>query len=207
MWYVIRNQVAGPNALKLVDNPTLGRILIAHNTFVGRKAALVTFAHELEFVQSNNNLWIHVTPGDVWEAYNGVGTHWRTDLDYDGFYWHPDTDYPFYWEGTNYPSFSTFQAGTGHEPHGIVVDIQTCFATLDLPLTGPIPLQHMTLGASSQAIDAGIPLPNINDNFGGQNPDLGAFEFQGILPDYGPRPTDTDPPELTPGQPGQPHRI
>ena len=196
-WYIIRNQVAGPNALKLVDNPTLGRMLIAHNTFVGRKAALVTFAHELEFVQSNNNLWIHVTPGDIWEAYSGVGIHWRTDLDFDGFYWHPDTDYPFYWGGVNYPSFDAFVAGTGLEPNGIVVEINTCFEFFDLPLTGPIPAQHMTLAAGSGAIDAGIPLSNINDGFNGQNPDLGVFEYGELLPVYGPR---------GPGRPGKPAR-
>ena len=36
-------------------------------------------------------------------------------------------------------------------------------------------------------IDAGIVLPNINDEFTGRAPDLGAFELGKPLPHYGPR--------------------
>jgi len=207
-WYVVRNQVAGRNALKLVDNPTLGRLLIAHNTFVGRGDYLVTFAHELVRAQSSNNLWIHVTPGDIWEGYWGEGIHWRTDLDHDGFYWHPDTDYPFYWDGVNYPSFAAFRDGTGLEAHGIVVDVATCFASLDMPLEGTIPPQWMTLAAGSGAIDAGIPLPNVDDGYTGALPDLGAFEYGAALPHYGPRPAgDETAIEDDPAIPGGPDDL
>lgn len=201
-WYILRNQVAGNRALKLVDNPTLGRMLIAHNTFVGRGAYLVTFAHELAYVQSANNLWIHATPGDIWEAYGGDNTHWRTDLDYDGFYWHPDTDFPFYWGGVNYPSFSAFQDATGLEPHAVVVDIDRCFEELELPLEGVIPAQHMLLAAGAGAIDAGRLLPNVNDAYNGSLPDLGAFEFGAEVEQYGPRSDDTTSNDRDPDEPG-----
>jgi hypothetical protein len=154
----------------------------------------VTFAHELAFVQSSNNLWIHVAPGDIWEAYGPDNTHWRTDLDYDGFYWHPATDYPFYWGSVNYPSFAAFQAATGLEPNGIVVGLDTCFENLAVPLDGAIPHQFMTLATGSEAIDAGRMLPGINDGYRGSKPDLGAYEFGAELPWYGPRPGD----ELSP---------
>jgi len=37
------------------------------------------------------------------------------------------------------------------------------------------------------AIDAGILLPTINDDFTGRAPDLGAYELGKPLPHYGPR--------------------
>jgi hypothetical protein len=44
-----------------------------------------------------------------------------------------------------------------------------------------------TLKPKSKAIDAGVALPNINDNFTGKAPDLGALESGQPLPHYGPR--------------------
>jgi hypothetical protein len=43
------------------------------------------------------------------------------------------------------------------------------------------------LKPSSKAIDAGVVLPNINDDFSGKAPDLGAIEFGQQLQHYGPR--------------------
>jgi len=46
--------------------------------------------------------------------------------------------------------------------------------------------------ADSPAIDKGIDiLPNVNDDFAGKAPDLGAIEFDKPLPHYGPRTTGT----------------
>ena len=44
------------------------------------------------------------------------------------------------------------------------------------------------LRPGSAAVDAGIRLPNINDDFTGRAPDLGAYEIEQPLPHYGPRP-------------------
>ena len=46
----------------------------------------------------------------------------------------------------------------------------------------------LRLRAGSAAVDAGVPLANINDGFTGSAPDLGAYEVGGELPIYGPRP-------------------
>jgi len=47
----------------------------------------------------------------------------------------------------------------------------------------------------SVAIDAGMPIPTINDGHTGKAPDLGAYELGQPLPAYGPR-------ELPPGMMG-----
>ena len=45
----------------------------------------------------------------------------------------------------------------------------------------------MTLDANCAAVDAGEVLPNINDNYAGSAPDMGAYEVGWPLPNYGPR--------------------
>ena len=52
---------------------------------------------------------------------------------------------------------------------------------------GPVGPRHLTLKAGCNAIDAGAVLPNINENFVGKAPDLGAYEHGKGLPHYGPR--------------------
>jgi hypothetical protein len=44
------------------------------------------------------------------------------------------------------------------------------------------------LRPDSAAVDAGVRPPNINDDFTGRAPDLGAYESEQPLPHYGPRP-------------------
>ena len=44
------------------------------------------------------------------------------------------------------------------------------------------------LRPDSAAVDAGVRLPNVNDDFTGRAPDLGAYETGRPLPHYGPRP-------------------
>ena len=49
------------------------------------------------------------------------------------------------------------------------------------------------LKPGSKAVDAGVRLPNVNDDFGGQAPDLGAYETGKPLPVYGPRTAPAQP--------------
>ncbi len=186
-WYIIRNQVAAPaeNALKLRDS--VDRALLAHNTFVGWQGAQTVQTQRLLSMQSNNNLWITVSDWYAWENGSGGAPDWRTNLDYDGFDW-GDYVYAFKW-GERYPDLPSFQAATGLETHALRVDKDVCFETFDVPNAPPgsVPLQFMTLRADCNAVDAGIPLPNINDGYLGAAPDLGAYEVGADLPHYGPR--------------------
>jgi hypothetical protein len=45
----------------------------------------------------------------------------------------------------------------------------------------------LSLNAHSNALDAGLPLPNINDDYAGERPDLGALERGREAPHYGVR--------------------
>jgi len=187
-WYFIRNQVAAPleSCLKLRQ---ISRVLLAHNLFVGWAGALAYGSEGMLNFQSNNNIWITVTDGYVWENGEGGAAGRRTNLDYDGFDW-GSSGYAFKW-GSNarYHDLHEFQNATGLEPHGIHINRDTSFATFDVPQAPPasMPLQYMTLKHGSNAIDAGIVLPGINDDFSGSAPDLGPFEIGAPLPHYGPR--------------------
>lgn len=48
-------------------------------------------------------------------------------------------------------------------------------------------LTLLRIRPSGAAVDAGVRLPSVNDDFAGAAPDLGALEAGGAVPHYGPR--------------------
>ncbi len=52
--------------------------------------------------------------------------------------------------------------------------------------------QDLRLTPDAPAVNAGLVLPNINDDFEGKAPDIGAYETGKSLPHYGPRPRQID---------------
>lgn len=186
-WYIFRNQVAAPieSAIKFRDS--VGRALIAHNTFVGWQGAQKSGSEFLVSVQSNNNLWISMTNWYAWENSPGGTPTWRTRLDYDGFDW-GDYIYAIKWND-RYSSLTAFYQATGLEQHAVHIDKNTCFTSINIPNPPPasMPFQYLTIKPTCNAVDAGITLPNINDDHNGIAPDLGAYEVGATLPHYGPR--------------------
>jgi hypothetical protein len=80
-------------------------------------------------------------------------------------------------------------AASGLEVHGIEIDYDI-FENLQPPK--PDRVYHATdlsfkLRPNGKAVDSGIKLPNVNDNFAGKAPDLGALEAGTAEPVYGPR--------------------
>ncbi len=92
----------------------------------------------------------------------------------------------------SFANLADFRSATGQETHGIEVDYDI-FENLH----GPNPAQRFAvyhaadlnfrLKPNSKAVDAGMRIPTVNDDFGGQAPDLGAYEVGRPLPHYGPR--------------------
>lgn len=92
---------------------------------------------------------------------------------------------------------------TGQDKHSIVVD-WTGFVNAQAPsevsdperlhswgttsagVTNPI-LIDLRLKVTSPAIDTGVFIPNVTDDFTGKAPDLGAYEHGQPMPKYGPR--------------------
>ncbi|NND32447.1 MAG: hypothetical protein HKN76_07640, partial [Saprospiraceae bacterium] len=192
-YYVLFNQVAVLNSqsvLKLRDRSD--RALITHNTFIINSGPMASGANFLENFEIKNNLWISINDRYAWENGTSSSTNWKTDFDYDGFDW-GNYAYAFKWGSSNrYVDIPAFTSATGQESHGISVNHETCFDTLGYtPSSGTVDsflIQYYTLKASCNAVDAGTTLPNINDEFNGMAPDLGAYETGKPLPHYGVRP-------------------
>lgn len=91
-----------------------------------------------------------------------------------------------------FSSLKEFSKKTGYESHGIELKGEV-FENVLLPDPAsrghiyPVHGYDFSLRRSSQAIDAGMVLPNITDGFKGKAPDMGALEHGGIAPHYGPR--------------------
>jgi hypothetical protein len=81
----------------------------------------------------------------------------------------------------------------GLYPHGLLLDPVTLFEDgFQMPdhkdtLYGPL-RNAPVLGLESMALDGGEVLANINEDFVGAAPDLGAYERGRPIPPYGPRP-------------------
>lgn len=189
-WYVLYNQVAAPGEDALKLRSRTDRVLLAHNTLVAWSGPVSSGSDLLRNFKSNNNLWVSVQDRYVWE--NGVdgSNNWKTDLDYDGFDWgaYP---YAFKWgNNVRLEDIGEFQALTGQEMNAVRIDHNTCFNSFNVPSPppAPVPFQHLTLDANCAAVDAGLPLANINEGFLGSAPDMGAYELGQNMPHYGPRP-------------------
>jgi len=113
---------------------------------------------------------------------------WMTDVDYDGFDW-GDSPQAFRWENNKrFPDLKTFSEAVGIEEHGIRVRKEDIFDKWSIPAEpARVALQHLPLKADSEAVDAGVVVPNIGDDFEGKAPDLGAYEHGRSVPQYGPR--------------------
>ena len=92
---------------------------------------------------------------------------------------------------------------SGLEEHGIIVDYDD-FEDLQKPIQGPVGTSfgempgrvyhavdlNFNLNSNGNAVDAAVVIPNVNDNFTGKAPDLGALEVGAPPVVYGARHLD-----------------
>jgi hypothetical protein len=95
-------------------------------------------------------------------------------------------------EDRRFKTLQEFSEATGQDRHSVIVDYDV-FQKVTPPdpndpriLYKPADFDFQ-LRPGSVAVDAGVRLPNVNDGFTGQAPDLGAYEVGQPLPHYGPR--------------------
>ena len=94
-------------------------------------------------------------------------------------------------ERRRFKTLKEYSAATGQDAHSVLVDYDV-FVNVRPPGPDPRTLYKPSdfdfqLKAGSAAVDAGIRLPGVNDDFTGAAPDLGAYERDRPLPHYGPR--------------------
>ncbi len=192
-YYVLYNQVAVLNNQSVLKLRTRSdRALIAHNTFIINSGPMASGSQFLNNFEIKNNLWISINDRYAWE--NGVTTttNWKTDFDHNGFDW-GNYEYAFKWSDVRLRDIPAFHAQTGQETNGIRIDHTTCFENLHYTTTNGMVdsfhLEYHTLSAACPAIDHGIVIMGINEDFNGLAPDLGAYEYGRPLPVYGVRQT------------------
>ncbi len=122
-----------------------------------------------------------------------TGYDGNNHLDYNSYYHMPGQDpRKFEWNDVTYFSMEAFQAATGQEAHGLYVDPQF----VETPGLGEIPWQgfwedeignyplvpdakvgDLRLGSDSPLIDRGLVIRGFNEDYSGEAPDIGAFEY------------------------------
>jgi len=207
--YFIRNllyHVPSGVAFKFSAKPA--GLFVYHNTIIGE--------HVIRDPSSNmhyrNNLFLgRDTPERGIMAWaNATGQY---SSDYNGFRPNRGVQNQYSWlapkpgertyepkpdDWKTFPTLAAFRAGTGQEQHGIEVDFDI-FESMRPP--DPNKRHHVyhsmdlnfRLKAGSKAVDAGVPLPTVNEGFAGKAPDLGALEVGQPEPHYGPRWLDWKP--------------
>ena len=201
--YYIRN---------ILYNVPLGGALKIHGGVPGLTAYHNTFITESntrgKYPNSNfrNNL-ILGSDGPVIVAAFPFTTSYSI-ADYNGYRTNqgpgsPENQYIWLSPNGEYVEFKTLkdlEKASGLEAHGITVDYDV-FEDLQKPNLAPMgtPLGNMpgpvyhavdlnfNLNPKGKAVDAGVNIPNVNDNFNGKAPDLGALEVGSPAVIYGAR--------------------
>ena len=207
--YFIRNLLYHvPSGVAFKFSAKAAGLFAYHNTIIGEQVA----GDPTSNMHYRNNLILgRDTPA------RGVMT-WSNataarSSDYNGFRPNAGVAEQYRWlaprdEGTLYEpssadwqtfaSLADFTAATGQEEHGIEVDFD-----IFLDMAPPDPTKrhavyhskdlNFGLRPGSRAVDAGVRIPTVNDDFAGDAPDLGALETGLPLPHYGPRWLDSGP--------------
>ncbi len=172
-----------------------------HNTVVKVGDGMACFASQpFDFAFFRNNLCIGGPPGaQRWGGYGGgqgaaarmaaPGPH--CSFDYDALGTHK-TPFQGQFGAQRFASLDDLHKGP-HEAHAIQVDMSV-FDGVEFP-DPPVPVHKppdLRPRPGSAVVDKGVRLPNVNDDFRGAAPDLGAYEAGQPLPHYGPRPDRGD---------------
>jgi hypothetical protein len=196
-WYFVRNICIGKGGV--LKFRVQDRFALINNTYI-TWGSIGNRMHHILTAFSRNNLYISADGiAPIWTAHdcnqpqyclpNNYEPTWKTDVDYDGFDW-GDSPEAFRWNNNRqrFKDIPSFAEAVGIEKHGIRVRKEDIFADWSIPAEPTrVEPQHLTLKADSEAVDAGAVVPNIADDFVGEAPDLGAYEFGGEMPHYGPR--------------------
>jgi len=203
--YFIRNVVYNtPVALKFSARPA--GLIVYHNTIIAENRGAQTFSN----AHFRNNLFLGTdAPGRGISGFPNATSY--STYDHNGYRPNRGAAVQYLWiapkpgqlrdyesgpsQGQPFQTLSDLAAATGQEKHGIEVDYDI-FENLRPPhppdASKPGTVYHardlnFQLKPGGRAVDAGARLPNVNDDFTGQGPDLGAHETGKPLPVYGPR--------------------
>ncbi len=201
--YFIRNILYHvPSGVAFKFSAKAAGLFAFHNTIIGEQVARDPSSN----MHYRNNLFMGrdtpdrgvMTWSNATEAHSSDYNGYRPNKGVSEQYrWLAPRDGRSMYEPTpeDWKTFSTlkeFQAASGQEQHGLEVDFD-----IFEEMTPPDPSKRhavyhamdlsFRLKPNSKAVDAGVPIPTVNDGFSGDAPDLGALEVGQPEPHYGPR--------------------
>lgn len=160
----------------------VGNMHTLNNLFLGRGTEQPVYAIETVTNYSTSDYnGFNLNNGPINFVWNSPPSNLRADFDYN----HKLIVHRF---GT----LKEYSSATGQDRHSIMLDYDTF---LNVPRPDNSDPQRLydpenmdfRLRSGSPAIDAGVILFTINDDYTGKAPDLGAFETGRPIPHYGPR--------------------
>jgi len=177
-------------------NGTVGDVVV-HNTAVKCGDALGIYAGEpWRRALFRNNVFIGGMGGGTYGGYsNGSGRIFdmsdadtSCSFDYDGLASIGTNTFQGRIGAATFNSFATLTANTS-EVNAVMVDLGIFATPPAFPANPhpPKPVADLRLAAGSAAVDKGVVIPGLDDDFAGGAPDLGAYELGAPLPTYGPR--------------------
>jgi hypothetical protein len=176
--YAFRNVMYNTAKAPYKLNQEPSGFLIFHNTSIRSGWAWLQYGEYVSNFSFHNNITIGTDKAVHMTPYIQLA-----DIDYNG--WSPDGEFRFdyAWAG-----FASLHRQSPYEGHGRLLSSPLFTEPLALPPQFESfmhPPEALTLDAQSNAVNAGRRLPNINDDYSGEAPDLGVFERGHDLPHYG----------------------
>lgn len=178
-------------------DPTVGAVIL-HTTVIRalRSIQVSSSVSPLQFTVANSLFIGPSTISDGFTVRYDVPSVSTAATDYNGYF--PDGQFQYGYNagagGITYASLAAAIAGGKFEQNSLLVGASVLESGTVGPTTHTTAVTPFvpTLGAASPAIDRGFALPNIDDDFHGSAPDLGAIESGCDVPIYGPRPVGID---------------
>jgi hypothetical protein len=178
--YAIRNVIynSATAPFKFNNEPT--GMVVLHNTALRPGIAWAQYGARADNFVVRNNLIIGTgQPADMTTTFS------LAQIDYNG--WRPDGSFKV--GNQTWSSFANLQANSPYEHNGRLLPSLPFATSITIPAsyTTQVSPVDVALSPGSNAVDAGLRLPNVNDGFAGANPDLGALELNSAAPTYGVR--------------------
>jgi hypothetical protein len=166
--YAVRNVIYNTAVAPYKLNQAPSGFFILHNTSIRAGWAWLQYGTYASNFVMLNNLMIGTDKAVYLTPYlQGAG------IDYNG--WSPDGEFKFDYSWSN---FSSLSRESPYERHGRLLTVPVFAAQTAAPSNFGSFMSPPTLvlDARSNAVDAGVRLPNINDDYTGERPDMGVLE-------------------------------
>lgn len=202
--YYIRNVIYHvPTGCGLKFNVKPAGMVLYHNTMITEALPGDVFSN----VHLRNNLFLGIdAPGRPVFRFSNATAY--STFDYNGYRLNPKATEQFQWMSPKagvardyemdragarrFGSLAELRTETGQETHGVEVDFGI-FESLRAPAADKPHAVYeagdlnFRLAPGGKAVDAGVRVANVNDDYAGKAPDLGAYEVGQPAPVYGPR--------------------